>query len=131
MTIMFNFRFYSTVPEFTPSISSIVETTYTGLTFSWNQIPCESIGGTGFYYRYRLNTEIGTTQSTSVTFENLRACTEYQFQVRAVNDVGQGQNSSRYATTRAIGKLSWPQTTVLKVLQLIDYSVLIHNPHGS
>ena len=92
-------------PNFTPSVRATASTSYTGLTFSWNEIACELQNGSGFHYQYTFQTENGTTRRTSVSFGNLTACTEYNFKVWAVNDVGQGPVSSKSATTRTIGKM--------------------------
>ena len=50
--------------------------------------------------QYTFQTENGTTQRTSVSFGNLTACTEYNFNILAVNDVGQGPLSSTWIITR-------------------------------
>ena len=93
-----------TAPNVSPTVSANVEALYTGLTFSWNAIPPESIRGAGLLYRYTFQGETATTESTSVTFRNLRACTMYEFQVQAVNSVGDGPVSHTTATTRMVGK---------------------------
>ena len=98
------YRFFAG-PDFTPSVSATASTSYTGLTFSWNEIACESIDGTGFHYQYTFQTQNGTTRRPSVSFGNLTVCTEYSFKVLVVNDVGQSPVSSTSATTRTIGKM--------------------------
>ena len=82
-----------------------VEALYTGLTFSWNAIPPESIRGGGLHYRYIFQDEATTTECTSVTFRNLRGCTVYEFQVQAVNNVGEGPMNNASAMTREVGKI--------------------------
>ena len=81
-----------------------METSYTGLTFAWNSIPCELVGGTGFHYRFRLQSGIQRTDSTTVSFRDLDACTQYHVDVWAANNVGLGQAGRASATTRVVGK---------------------------
>ena len=93
-----------TAPNVSPTVSANVEALYTGLTFSWNAIPPESIRGGGLHYRYIFQDETYTTESTSVTFRNLSACTRYEFQVQAANNAGEGPVIVAFVTTGMVGK---------------------------
>ena len=73
------------------------------LSFSWNYIPCES-------QRYAYSLIIGddvivgdVTDDIMVTLPGLIPCTEYTFELRAVNDIGDGPLLVRMVSTLTVG----------------------------
>ena len=71
----------------------IFTSTTTSITFTWDEIPCGSRGGS-ITYEYVFDSNTGTSTSTSVTFNQLTPCSSFQFKVRATNEVGRGTYSS-------------------------------------
>ena len=70
----------------------------TSITFTWDEIPCGSRGGS-ITYEYVFDSNTGTSTSTSVTFNQLTPCSSFQFKVRATNEVG-----SSFYSLDVIGK---------------------------
>ncbi|XP_072042768.1 contactin-1-like [Amphiura filiformis] len=88
-------------PTYIPLVTSSAGVETNSLTFTWDAVPCGQIRGDGLHYQYRLgkdNTPIVDSMSTtsySIAFENLTACSEYWFMVRASNNVGDGSWSQQ------------------------------------
>ena len=110
------FSFLNIFPFTVPGIAPLISThhsTRNTLSFSWNEITCGSRRGPGLQYEFRLklagfNGNIiqnwQKTQSTSALFSDLNACTSYKFEVRAINNAGRGDASSRILSTSEISK---------------------------
>ena len=99
----------NTVPQIPPVLASEPVATSDSLSFSWNPIPCESQGAHGLRYEYslRIGDDIivgDVTDDIMVTLPGLMPCTEYTFEVRAVNDIGDGPLLVRILSTLTIGK---------------------------
>ena len=75
-----------------PSNVAFTSTT-TSITFTWDEIPCGSRGGS-ITYEYVFDSNIGTSTSTSETYNQLTPCSSFQFKVRASNEVESGIYSS-------------------------------------
>ena len=107
----------NTVPQIAPVQASEPVATSDSLSFSWNYIPCESQGAPGLRYKYSLN--IGddiivgdVTDDIMVTLPGLIPCTEYTFEVRAVNDIGDGPLLVRMVSTLTVGKYKIHHVTI-------------------
>ena len=98
------------VPQIHLGLTTDPIATSDSLSFSWNSIQCQSRGASGLRYAYSLKMgdtvvdEDIVTDDTTVTFPGLIPCTEYTFEVRAVNDIGDGPRLVRVISTLAIGK---------------------------
>ena len=87
---------------------STQQSTASTLDFSWNEITCGS-RGLGLHYEFRLKLKNDVIQEwqtgeTSASFSNLKACTWYTFEVRGVNNVGNGDTNSTAILTSKISK---------------------------
>ena len=97
------------MPQIAPVQASEPVAMSDSLSFSWNPIPCESQGAPGLRYEYslRIGDDIivgDVTDDIMVTLPGLIPCTEYTFELRAVNDIGDGPLLVRMVSTLAIGK---------------------------
>ena len=97
-----------TVPQLPPVQASEPVATSDSLSFSWNPIPCESQGAPGLRYEYslRIGDDVivgNVTDDTMMTFPGLKSSTEYTFEVRAVNDIGDGPLLVRTVSTLTVG----------------------------
>ena len=86
------FKTICIAPAAAPSNVTFTSTT-TSITFTWDEIPCGSRGGS-ITYEYVFDSNNGTSKSTSETFNQLRPCSSYRFKVRAKNEAGHGLYSS-------------------------------------
>ena len=100
----------NTVPQIAPVQASEPVAMSDSLSFSWKPISCdESQGAPGLRYKYSLrigdDSIVGdvVTDDTTVTFPDLIPCTEYTFEVRAVNDIGDGPLLVRTVSTLTVG----------------------------
>ena len=113
-----NNKFYSliSVPSQAPSSFTVVASSYTSITASW-QLPPENarhgnITGFKLFYRKKgsmgplLNLTIHGREKRSKDVTGLARDTEYEFQVLAFTSVGDGPRSSvKYETTMEDGKI--------------------------
>ncbi|XP_072048542.1 receptor-type tyrosine-protein phosphatase F-like [Amphiura filiformis] len=86
---------YITAPSGPPADVRNSSRTNTSLSFEWDRVLCGKRGGPNiFLYELRdVNSNpinSGSTPDIYVTFMDLDSCTEYQFRVKASNDVGDG-----------------------------------------
>ena len=97
---------FITDPTAAPSNVQSTATTSSSLTFTWDEIPCGSRGGDISYkYIFDSSAETSTTDK-SVTFNQLAACSSYDFKVRGSNTKGDGPWSSTVsAETNDEGKV--------------------------
>ena len=89
-------------PSVSPMNVSLIQNTTNTLTFSWDEIPCESRGGQYIVYEYYLESsppQNGTTSFTNITLYNLTPCTAYRFTVQGRNEKGTGPKGVSFGLT--------------------------------
>ena len=99
----------NTVPQIPPVMASEPVATAYSFSFSWIPIPCESQGAPGLRYEYslRIGDDIivgDVTDDIMLTLPGLIPCTEYTFELRAVNNIGDGPLLIRMVSTLTVGK---------------------------
>ena len=100
----------NTVPQMHAALKTDPIATSDSLSFSWHPLPCQSRGASGLRYAYSL--KMGDTvmegdietDDTTVTFPGLIPCTEYTFELRAVNEIGNGPLLVEITSTSTVGK---------------------------
>ncbi len=71
------------------------------LTFTWDEIPCGSRGGSITSYDYTFDLTPGSVTRRSEAFDQLTACTNYNFKVKGVNSASSGPYTSELSATTA------------------------------
>ncbi len=91
---------YIAAPSAAP-INLQYSATTDSLTFTWEEIPCGSRGGSITSYEYIFDSTSGSATLRSETFDQLTACTNYDFKVKGVNRINSGPPTSELSATTA------------------------------